>query len=168
MKDIEESKGGMDEMVSPLTESEASYSPLQLHFLRRLNRLLRLRQEQSAELNGEGVRLIDRAIYSTSSTSPSLRRPVSPGVPVNTRSPGSSVITREAKAISAATPWISVPVFAACTSRPLRRVRSSRAAGSRPVAMYGPTGENVSLPLARHHCRSSRCQWRAETSLPQV
>jgi hypothetical protein len=65
MKDIEESKGGMDEMVSPLTESEASYSPLQLHFLRRLNRLLRLRQEQSTELNGEGVRLIDRAIYST-------------------------------------------------------------------------------------------------------
>ena len=65
MKDIEESKGGMDEMVSPLTESEASYSPLQLHFLRRLNRLLRLRQEQGAELNGEGVRLIDRAIYST-------------------------------------------------------------------------------------------------------
>ncbi|MDP2675303.1 MAG: hypothetical protein Q8Q00_10395 [Dehalococcoidia bacterium] len=65
MKDIEESKGGMDEMVSPLTESEASYSALQLHFLRRLNRLLRLRQEQGTELNGEGVRLIDRAIYST-------------------------------------------------------------------------------------------------------
>ena len=65
MKDIEESKGGMDEMVSPLTESEASYSPLQLHFLRRLNRLLRLRQEQGGELNGDGVRLIDRAIYSS-------------------------------------------------------------------------------------------------------
>ena len=65
MKDIGESKGGMDEMVSPLTESEASYSPLQLHYLRRLNRLLRLRQEQGTELNGEGVRLIDRAIYST-------------------------------------------------------------------------------------------------------
>ena len=65
MKDIEESKGGMDEMVSPLTESEASYSPLQLHFLRRLNRLLRLRQDQGGELNGDGVRLIDRAIYST-------------------------------------------------------------------------------------------------------
>ena len=65
MKDFEESKGGMDEMVSPLTESEASYSPLQLHFLRRLNRLLRLRQERGTELNGEGVRLIDRAIYST-------------------------------------------------------------------------------------------------------
>ena len=63
MKGIEESKGGMDEMVSPLTENEASYSPLQLHFLRRLNRLLRLRQEQAPELNGDGVRLIDRAIY---------------------------------------------------------------------------------------------------------
>lgn len=65
MKGIEQSQGGMDEMVSPLTENETSYSPLQLHFLRRLNRLLRLRQEQGQELNGEGVRLIDRAIYST-------------------------------------------------------------------------------------------------------
>ncbi len=65
MNSIEQSKGGMDEMVSPLTENEASYSPLQLHFLRRLNRLLRLRREQSPELNGEGIRLIDRAIYAT-------------------------------------------------------------------------------------------------------
>src|SRR3972149_3498404 len=61
MKDIEESKGGMDEMVSPLTESEASYSPLQLHFLRRLNRLLRLRQEQSTELNVHDVALAQAA-----------------------------------------------------------------------------------------------------------
>lgn len=52
-------------MVSPLLENEAECSPLQLHFLRRLNRLLRLRNEQGRELNGEGVRLIDRAIYST-------------------------------------------------------------------------------------------------------
>ncbi len=65
MKGIEESKGGTDEMVSPLTENEISYSALQLHFLRRLNRLLRLRQEQGPDLNGEGVRLIDRAIYAT-------------------------------------------------------------------------------------------------------
>jgi len=55
----------MEEMLSPLKESEASYSPLQLHFLRRLHRLLRLRREQSGQLNGDGVRLIDRAIYST-------------------------------------------------------------------------------------------------------
>lgn len=65
MRGIEKSQGGMEEMVSPVTENEASYSPLQLHFLRRLNRLLRLRQDQGSELNGEGVRLIDRAIYST-------------------------------------------------------------------------------------------------------
>jgi hypothetical protein len=65
VKGFEESKGGMDEMAAPVTENEASYSPLQLHFLRRLNRLLRLRQEQRAELNSEGLRLIDRAIYAT-------------------------------------------------------------------------------------------------------
>jgi hypothetical protein len=66
MKRIEEEpKGGMEEMASPITENEADYSPLQLHFLGRLNRLLRLRTRQSDELNGEGVRLIDRAIYST-------------------------------------------------------------------------------------------------------
>jgi hypothetical protein len=52
-------------MLSPITESEGSYSPLQLHFLRRLNRLLRLRAEQTGQLNGDGVRLIDRAVYST-------------------------------------------------------------------------------------------------------
>lgn len=52
-------------MLSPIKESEGSYSPLQLHFLRRLHRLLRLRGEQTGQLNEEGVRLIDRAIYST-------------------------------------------------------------------------------------------------------
>ena len=65
MRHVDETKGGMEEMVSPFTESETSYSPLQLHFLRNLTRLLNLRQEQSGQLNGEGVRLIDRAIYST-------------------------------------------------------------------------------------------------------
>ena len=52
-------------MLSPIKESESSYSPLQLHFLSRLNRLLRLRGEQSGQLNDEGLHLIDRAIYST-------------------------------------------------------------------------------------------------------
>lgn len=52
-------------MLSPIKESESSYSPLQLHFLSRLNRLLRLRGEQSGQLNHEGLHLIDRAIYST-------------------------------------------------------------------------------------------------------
>jgi hypothetical protein len=52
-------------MISPTTEGEGVHSPLQTHFLRRLNRLLRLRAEQSAEINGDGLHLIDRAIYST-------------------------------------------------------------------------------------------------------
>lgn len=52
-------------MLSPIKESESSYSQLQLHFLKRLNRLLRLRGEQAGQLNEDGVRLIDRAIYST-------------------------------------------------------------------------------------------------------
>ncbi len=65
MKHVDETQGGIQDVVSPVTENEGSYSPLQLHFLRRLNRLLRLRREQAGQLNGEGVRLIDRAIYST-------------------------------------------------------------------------------------------------------
>ncbi len=52
-------------MLSPTKESPGAYSPLQLHFLRRLNRLLRLRTDQSGQLNQDGLRLIDRAIYST-------------------------------------------------------------------------------------------------------
>lgn len=62
---MQEIKGGMEDMLSPIKESDSSYSPLQLHFLRRLNRLLRLRAEQAVQLNDDGVRLIDRAIYST-------------------------------------------------------------------------------------------------------
>ena len=52
-------------MLSPDQEIEGSYSPLQGHFLSQLARMLRLRSEQSSQLNEEGVRLIDRAIYST-------------------------------------------------------------------------------------------------------
>ena len=52
-------------MLSPIKESEGSHSELQLHFLRRLRRLLHLRTEQSDQLNEDGLHLIDRAIYST-------------------------------------------------------------------------------------------------------
>ena len=65
MENVRESKGAMEEMAAPIIESESRYSALQLYFLRRLGRLLRLRQEQGPQLNGDGVRLIDRAIYST-------------------------------------------------------------------------------------------------------
>lgn len=52
-------------MLSETVESDGSCSPLQLHFLTRLDRLLRLRSEQTGQLNEGGVRLIDRAIYSS-------------------------------------------------------------------------------------------------------
>lgn len=40
-------------------------SPLQAHFMERLDRLLRLRNEQAGKLNVDGLHLIDRAVYST-------------------------------------------------------------------------------------------------------
>lgn len=52
-------------MLSQNGGTEDSLSPLQTHFLGQLARMLRLRSEQSGQLNEEGVRLIDRAIYST-------------------------------------------------------------------------------------------------------
>ncbi len=44
---------------------EGPFSGLQLHFLRRLGRLLELRHLQQERLDLESVRLLDRAIYST-------------------------------------------------------------------------------------------------------
>ena len=52
-------------MLSSDQETEGSLSPLQGHFLSQLARMLRLRSEQSGQLNEEGVLLIDRAIYAT-------------------------------------------------------------------------------------------------------
>ncbi len=52
-------------MLSPTKGSEGSLSPMQSHFLQRLSRLLKLRSEQSDQLNEDGLRLIDRAIYAT-------------------------------------------------------------------------------------------------------
>ncbi len=52
-------------MFSSQKQTTASFSPLQQHFLTRLRRLLRLRKEQSKKLNESGLRLIDRAIYTS-------------------------------------------------------------------------------------------------------
>jgi len=54
-----------DDLAPLLEGAEDRYSSLQLHFLRRLNRLLRLRQEQRAQLKPAGLRLLDRAIFAT-------------------------------------------------------------------------------------------------------
>ncbi len=52
-------------MLSPTKRNEGSLSPMQSHFLQRLSRLLKLRSEQSGQLNEDGMLLIDRTIYST-------------------------------------------------------------------------------------------------------
>lgn len=52
-------------MSSSDQKTSTSFSPLQQHFLTRLRRLLRLRKEQSKKLNQGGLRLIDRAIYTS-------------------------------------------------------------------------------------------------------
>jgi hypothetical protein len=52
--------------LAPLLEgAEDRYSSLQLHFLRRLNYLLCLRQQQKTQLKPAGLRVLDRAIFAT-------------------------------------------------------------------------------------------------------
>jgi hypothetical protein len=52
-----------DDLAALLEGTEDRYSSLQLHFLRRLNRLLRLRDQQRIQLKPQGLRLLDRAIF---------------------------------------------------------------------------------------------------------
>jgi hypothetical protein len=52
-----------DDLTALLEGAEDRYSSLQLHFLRRLNHLLCLRQQQRAQLKPAGLRLLDRAIF---------------------------------------------------------------------------------------------------------
>ena len=52
-------------MLSPTKRSEGSLTTMQRHFLQRLNRLLKMRDEQSGQLNEDGLRLMDRTIYAT-------------------------------------------------------------------------------------------------------
>lgn len=51
-------------MLSHQRGDTSSYTALQQHFLGRLNRLLKLRADQTVQLNEEGQKLIDRTIYS--------------------------------------------------------------------------------------------------------
>ncbi len=54
-----------DDLAALLEGTEDRYSSLQLYFLRRLNRLLHVRQQQRAQLKPKGLRLLDRAIFAT-------------------------------------------------------------------------------------------------------
>ena len=54
------------EEAAVLKGSEDRYSKLQIYFLRRLNYLLRLRQQQRAHgIDGATLRLLDRAIFAS-------------------------------------------------------------------------------------------------------
>src|SRR5439155_442953 len=96
--------------------------------------------------------------------------PTPAGVPVAIRSPGSSVIACDTNATSAAMPNTMSRALPRCRSTLFTRQRTSsseRRAGS-SGATRGPTGQNVSNPLARVHCSSLRCRSRAVTSFRQV
>lgn len=54
-----------DDVHLDLLEGEERYSSLQIFFLRRLSRLLQVRQQQAGQLNSDGLRLLDRVIFST-------------------------------------------------------------------------------------------------------
>jgi hypothetical protein len=54
-----------DELVAIPEGSAGRYSKLQLYFLRRLNYLLRLRQQRGREMDSTSLRFLDRAIFST-------------------------------------------------------------------------------------------------------
>lgn len=53
-----------DELAALLEEGEDRYSDLQLYFLRRLNRLLRLRQQEVGHRKASELRMLDRGLFS--------------------------------------------------------------------------------------------------------
>src|SRR5213076_1879046 len=118
----------------------------------------RRRQQQHGQLHRcsatTGFRSTPTPGISTSTTSPATSGPTPAGVPVAITSPGSSVMACEMNATSAAGPntmsrayprWRSLPFTRQRTSSSARRTGSSG-------TTRGPSGQNVSNPLARVHC----------------
>ena len=115
---------------------------------------------------------------STSTTSPSRSQrggraaaPTPAGVPVRITSPGSSVMRREAKAITSATGKIISLVRADCTVRPETRVRRPRSWGSgtaSAVRSAGPRGQKVSQDFPMKCWPRTFWKSRALTSLAAV
>ena len=107
----------------------------------------------------------------TDTESPGCIGPTPSGVPVRTTSPGSRVVNAVMCSISRGMSKTRSAVRASCFTSPLSRVVIARfAASSRPrwVEIQGPSGQNVSKPLARFHCRSLACRSRAVTSFAMV
>jgi hypothetical protein len=53
-----------DDLAALLEDGEDRYSDLQLYFLRRLNRLLRLRQQRAGHIRASELRMLDRGLFS--------------------------------------------------------------------------------------------------------
>src|SRR5262249_48275284 len=105
----------------------------------------------------------------TSTRSPGRSRDAPAGVPVLITSPGISVMTSETRATRSSTGKIKSLVEPTCRTTPLTRPSTLSALGSTSVAMQGPSGQNVSKPLARVVERPSRARTsRAVTSFRAV
>ncbi len=105
---------------------------------------------------------------STDTRWPGCTGPTPAGVPVRMTSPGSKVKYVDAKDTNRGTSWTRSAVEPSWTTSPSRRVTRRSADGSRSVTIHGPSGLEVSNPLARAHWPSPRCQTRSDTSLAQV
>lgn len=90
------------------------------------------------------------------------------GVPVMITSPGSRVSPWEMIDMSSFTSWIMRAVLASWRSWPLSRPWIVRFVMSSSVSIQGPSGAEVSEPLARIHCPSVFWTSLAVKSLPQV
>lgn len=64
MEYLEAQRRVTDELAALLEDGEDRYSDLQLYFLRRLSRLLRLRQQEVGRLKTSELRMLDRGLFS--------------------------------------------------------------------------------------------------------
>ena len=88
---------------------------------------------------------------STLTVLPASIGPTPEGVPVMTRSPGSSRVKRLMYSIRYGIGKISSLVRPSWRSAPSTVQVTRRSEGSRSVSIQGPMGQNVSKPLARVH-----------------
>jgi hypothetical protein len=95
------------------------------------------------------------------------------GVPVRITLPAGSVVSPLRNSSKVGTSKIICEVSLSCMVVPSSRPRTAMRRGqanSSGVTTQGPSGQNVSKDLARHHCPPERlfCQSRALTSFAQV
>ncbi len=97
--------------------------------------------------------------------------PTPAGVPVETMSPGSSVISDESRETSSAKPKIRSSVRADCIGSPFRassKETAPSASASSGVTSAGPQGAEPSKTFPGIHCGVANCRSRAERSLKSM